>query len=46
MTDIKATQDIFAVVNNGTYYDRKALDEMLLKARQTKLYLDQKRSKQ
>lgn len=44
LENIKATQDIFAVVNNGTYYDRKALNEMLDKARQTKLRLDRERS--
>ena len=43
LLNIKATQDIFAVVNNGTYYNRKTLDEMLQKARQTKLRLDRER---
>jgi len=45
LVNIKATQDIFAVVNNGIYYNRKTLDEMLEKARQTKLRLDQERVK-
>ncbi len=45
LTNVKATQDIFAVVNNGTYYDRKALNAMLEKAHQTKLHLDQERAK-
>ncbi|MFN8346895.1 MAG: amidohydrolase family protein [Spirosomataceae bacterium] len=46
LVNIKATQDIFAVVNNGIYYNRQALDEMLAQARQTKLHLDGQRKKQ
>lgn len=45
LIDIKATQDIFAVVNNGTYYSRKKLDAMLQNAHQAKLRLDHERAK-
>lgn len=44
LVNIKATQDIFAVVNNSIYYNRKRLDEMLQKAHQTKLRLDHERT--
>jgi imidazolonepropionase-like amidohydrolase len=43
LKDIKATQDIFAVVNNGQYFDRKALDALLEKAKQEKMRLDKER---
>lgn len=43
LQNIKATQDIYAVVNNGQYFDRKALDALLEKAKQVKLSLDKER---
>jgi len=43
LKNIKATQDIHAVVNNGQYFDRKALDALLEKAKQVKLSLDKER---
>ena len=43
LQNIKATQDIYAVVNNGQYFDRKALDALLEKAKQVKQSLDKER---
>ena len=43
LQNIKATQDIYAVVNNGQYFDRKALDALLEKAQHVKLSLDKER---
>ena len=40
---MKAPQDILSVHNNGTYYNRKTLHEMLQKARQPKIRLDRER---
>ncbi|WP_019027990.1 amidohydrolase family protein [Colwellia piezophila] len=40
LENIKATQDIFAVVNNGELYERKDLDRMLMTAQQKKQELD------
>jgi imidazolonepropionase-like amidohydrolase len=44
LLDIKSTQDIFAVFNNGQYFDRTALDKMLETARHFKIKLDKQRS--
>ena len=40
---IEATQDIFAVVNNGQYFNRADLDLLLEQAKQTKVHLDNQR---
>ena len=37
------TEPIYAVVNNGQYFDRKALDALLEKAKQVKQSLDKER---
>lgn len=44
LKDITATQDIFALVKNGNYYNRQALDAMLETARQKKIQLDNARN--
>ena len=44
LEDINATQDIFAVVNNGEVFDRQELDEILIKAEKQKIDLDVKRA--
>jgi imidazolonepropionase-like amidohydrolase len=43
LQDISATQDIFAVIKNGNYFDRKALDALLETAKQKRIELDAKR---
>lgn len=43
LDDIKSTQDIFAVINNGDYLDRAALDNILETAKQTRNTLNQSR---
>lgn len=43
LKDIKATQDIYGVINNGQYFDRKALNELLEEAKRIKLRLDSER---
>ncbi len=43
LQDIKATQDIHAVVYQGQYFDRAALDSILQQARQKRIALDNKR---
>ena len=44
LVDIKATQDIFAVVNNGELFERAELDAMLATAAKQKLRLDAQRA--
>lgn len=44
LDDIKATQDIYAVINNGEYLDRGALDAILTTARQKRNELNEKRN--
>ncbi len=46
LNDIRSTQDIYAVINNGTLFDRKALDEILEQARQRRMDLDKSRDKE
>lgn len=43
LEDIKATQDIFAVINDGEYFDRAELDVLLEKAKDRKAQLDSER---
>ncbi|WP_215225551.1 amidohydrolase family protein [Echinicola shivajiensis] len=43
LESISATQDIFAVINNGQYYDRMSLDTILEQAQKRKKELDQER---
>ena len=43
LLDIKSTQDIYALVNNGQYFNRVDLDLILQKAKQKKEYLDNER---
>ncbi|WP_168196221.1 amidohydrolase family protein [Echinicola soli] len=43
LKDVGATQDIFAVMNDGQYFDRRALDALLEHASQRKTQLDQER---
>ncbi len=43
LEDISATQDIFAVMKSGIYYNRKALDSLLETAKQKSIELDAKR---
>lgn len=43
LDDIRSTQDIFAVVNNGNFLDRTKLDGLLEQAREKKKALDQQR---
>lgn len=44
LKDIKATQNIFAVIKNGEFYDRAGLDALLETARKKRIELDAKRS--
>jgi imidazolonepropionase-like amidohydrolase len=44
LADIHATQDIFAVVNNGELFERAELDAMLATAAKQKLRLDAQRA--
>lgn len=44
LIDIKSTQDIYAVINNGQYFSRIDLDKMLQTAKLTKIRLDKQRS--
>jgi imidazolonepropionase-like amidohydrolase len=44
LLDIKSTQDIYAVINNGQYYNREYLDLMLHLAKQKKKELDMQRN--
>ncbi len=44
LIDIKSTQDIYAVINNGQYFNRSDLDLLLEKAKQKKIELDNKRN--
>jgi len=43
LKDIKATQDIYSVINNGTYYDRNKLNAILEQVKQTRIELDEQR---
>ncbi|TLP80344.1 amidohydrolase family protein [Maribacter sp. ACAM166] len=43
LLDIKATQDIYAVINDGEYFDRAELDAMLQIAKNRKIQLDKER---
>ena len=43
LLDIKSTQDIYAVINNGQYFSRVELDLILQKAKQRKKQLDNQR---
>ena len=43
LSDIKSTQDIYAVINNGQYFNRVELDLILQKAKQKKEQLDNER---
>lgn len=43
LTDIKSTQDIFGVINNGEYFNRKDLNLMLEQAKEKKIQLDKQR---
>ena len=43
LIDIKSTQDIYAVVNNGQYFNRKNLDLILEQAKRKKMQLDNQR---
>jgi imidazolonepropionase-like amidohydrolase len=43
LLDIKSTQDIYAVINNGQYFSRGDLDLILQKAKQKKEQLDNQR---
>lgn len=43
LSDIKSTQDIYAVINNGQYLSRVELDLILQKAKQKKEQLDNER---
>lgn len=43
LNDIKSTQDIYAVINNGVYYIRKDLDSLLNQAALKKIQLDKQR---
>ena len=43
LENIKATQDIFAVMNNGEYFNRRALDEIMAQAKKRTMELDQQR---
>jgi hypothetical protein len=44
LEDIKATQDIYAVINDGEYFDRVELDVLLQNAKDRKIQLDSKRN--
>jgi imidazolonepropionase-like amidohydrolase len=43
LDNIQAINNIHAVIAKGQYFDRKALDEMLQQAEQTKIALDKER---
>ena len=43
LEDIKATQDIYAVINDGDYFDRVKLDVLLQRAKDRKQELDKQR---
>lgn len=43
LKDITATQDIFALIKNGNYYNRQALNALLETARQKRIQLDASR---
>ncbi|MEP2278260.1 amidohydrolase family protein [Maribacter sp.] len=43
LLNVEATQDIYAVVNDGQYLNRKKLDSILSKAKQKKVNLDNQR---
>lgn len=43
LTDIKSTQDIYAVINNGQYFNREDLNLMLEQAKEKKIQLDKQR---
>jgi hypothetical protein len=44
LDDITATQDIYAVINNGRLLNRKALDGLMAQARERKIELDNLRA--
>jgi len=44
LKDIRVTKNIFAVIKNGVYYDRAALNALLETVRQKRIELDAKRS--
>ena len=44
LEDIAATQDIYAVIKNGNYLDRKALDSLLAQAKERRIQLDAERT--
>ena len=43
LKDITATQDIFALIKNGNYFNRQALNALLETARQKRIELDASR---
>lgn len=43
LLDIKSTQDIYAVINNGQYFNRANLNSLLEQAKQKKVELDNER---
>ena len=43
LENIKATQDIYAVINDGEYFDRAELDSLLQEAKDRKIQLDKER---
>jgi hypothetical protein len=43
LDNIQAVNNIHAVIAKGQYFDRKALNEMLQQAEQTKMALDKER---
>jgi imidazolonepropionase-like amidohydrolase len=43
LEDIRATKNIFAVIKNGVYFNRSALDSLLETAKQKRVQLDAKR---
>jgi imidazolonepropionase-like amidohydrolase len=43
LLDIKSTQDIYAVINDGQYFNRMDLDSLLDQAKQKKVQLDNQR---
>ncbi|HPF47529.1 MAG TPA: amidohydrolase family protein, partial [Emcibacteraceae bacterium] len=45
LENIRSTQDIYAVINNGEFFDRAALDEFLRVAREKRNALNQSRRK-
>jgi imidazolonepropionase-like amidohydrolase len=44
LLDVKSTQDIYAVINNGQYFNRMELDSMLEQATRRKEQLDSQRN--